>query len=301
MNTKPKGKWRSHIAGYLFASPWIIGCSVFLLYPLLAALYFSFCDYSVLKSPLWIGTENYVDLFRDELFWKTIQNTGKYAILALPLGLVFTLALAMLLNTKVRGMTIYRTLFYVPSLVPAVSLAILWLWIFNGKHGVLNLILIPLLKPFGLEPPNWLGNPDWAIPALVLMSLWGAGNTIVIYLAGLQDVPQQLYEAADLDGAGWWNKTRNVTLPMLSPVILFNFIMGIIGTLQVFTVPYIMFPNGSPARSTYFYTMYLYDKAFRDLQMGYACAMGWIMFIIIFAVTHLALRLSKRYVYYEGG
>lgn len=267
----------------------------------MAALYFSFCDYSVLKSPLWIGTENYVDLFRDELFWKTIQNTGKYAILALPLGLVFTLALAMLLNTKVRGMTIYRTLFYVPSLVPAVSLAILWLWIFNGKHGVLNLILIPLLKPFGLEPPNWLGNPDWAIPALVLMSLWGAGNTIVIYLAGLQDVPQQLYEAADLDGAGWWNKTRNVTLPMLSPVILFNFIMGIIGTLQVFTVPYIMFPNGSPARSTYFYTMYLYDKAFRDLQMGYACAMGWIMFIIIFAVTHLALRLSKRYVYYEGG
>jgi multiple sugar transport system permease protein len=288
------------LTGYLFAAPWLVGFCVFLGYPLLASLYYSFCDYSVLHAPVWIGLTNYNDLLHDEVFAVTLYNTGYYAMLALPLGLVVTLSLALLLNSNVRGMTIYRTLFYIPSLVPAVSLAVLWLWVFNGQHGVLNLALRPLLTPFHLTPPNWLSDTAWAKPALIVMSIWGAGNTVVIYLAGLQDVPVQLYEAADLDGARWWSKTINVTLPMLSPVILFNMIMGIIGTLQVFTVPYIMFPGGSPARSTYFYTMYLYDKAFRDLQMGYACAMGWIMFAIILLLTRLAIKLSERHVHYEG-
>ena len=291
---------REALNGYLFASPWLIGFCVFLGYPLLASLYYSFCDYSVLHQPIWIGLTNYTDLARDEVFHITLLNTGIYAILALPLGMVVTLSLALLLNSKVRGMTIYRTLFYIPSLVPAVSLAVLWLWVFNGQHGVLNMALKPLLAPLHLTPPNWLSDPNWSKPALIVMSIWGAGNTVVIYLAGLQDVPLQLYEAADLDGAGWWSKTWNVTLPVLSPVILFNMIMGIIGTLQVFTVPYIMFPDGTPARSTYFYTMYLYDKAFRDLQMGYACAMGWIMFAIILLLTHLSIKLSQRHVHYEG-
>jgi multiple sugar transport system permease protein len=157
-----------------------------------------------------------------------------------------------------------------------------------------------VLKYLGIKGPNWLGDPMWSKPALALLAVWGSGNAMVIYLAGLQDVPQDLYEAADLDGAGWWAKTLNVTLPMLSPVILFNLIIGIIGTLQVFAEPYVMFPGGSPARSTYFYTMYLFDNAFRYHKMGYACAMGWIMFVIILVLTMIALRISERHVYYRG-
>jgi len=176
-----------------------------------------------------------------------------------------------------------------------VSLAVLWLWIFNGEYGVLNVFL----KGIGIpSPPNWLSDTLWSKPALILMSMWGVGNAMVIYLAGLQDVPQQLYEAADLDGAGGWAKTRHVTLPMISPVILFNIIMGIIGTLQIFTVPYVMFPGGAPARSTYFYTMYLFDNAFIYHKMGYACAMGWIMFLIILGLTLIALKFSERHVHY---
>ncbi len=280
----------------LFLSPWIIGFSVFLLYPLLASIYYSFCDYSVLRKPIWIGMGNYSDLWHDEVFWIALKNTFYYAAFALPAGLVAALSLALLLNAKVRGMTIYRTIFFLPSLVPQVALAVLWLWVFNGDYGVLNAVL----RFLHLPAPNWLSDPAWSKPALVLLTAWGCGNAIVIYLAGLQDVPQPLYEAADLDGAGWWAKTWNVTLPMLSPVILFNLIMGIIGTLQVFAVPYIMFPGGSPARSTYFYTMYLFDNAFVYHKMGYACAMGWIMFVIILILTLISLKLSERHVYYGG-
>ena len=284
---------------WLFASPWLVGFTVFLLYPLLASIYYSFCDYSVLRPPVWIGIANYRGLWNDEVFWKTLSNTGQYALVALPFGMLIAIALALLLNNKVRGMTIYRTIFFVPSLVPMVSLAVLWLWIFNGEHGILNEALKHFL-PFGLKPPNWLGDPNWSKPALVVLGVWGAGNAIVTYLAGLQDVPQALYEAAELDGASSWGKTRHVTLPMLSPVILFNLVMGIIGTLQVFAVPYVMFPGGTPARSTYFYTMYLFDNAFIYHKMGYACAMGWIMFLIILGLTLLAIRLSEKHVYYGG-
>lgn len=281
----------------LFAAPWIIGFSGFLLYPLLASLYYSFCDYSVLKAPVWIGGANYKGLFADELFWATLGNTFYYAAFALPLGMVVALGLAMLLNTKVRGQTVYRTIFFLPSLVPMVSLAVLWLWMFNSEHGLVN----QAIRGMGLPAPNWLTDPMWSKPALVLMGVWGMGNAMVIYLAGLQDVPTSLYEAAELDGAGAWQRTRNVTLPMISPVILFNLIMGIIGTLQIFTVPYVMFPNGSPARSTYFYTTYLFDNAFKYHKMGYACAMGWIMFIIILVLTLVSLRLTDKHVHYGGG
>ncbi|HLK58257.1 MAG TPA: sugar ABC transporter permease [Chthonomonadaceae bacterium] len=307
MTARRKEAWTA----LLFVSPWIVGFSTFLLYPLLASVYYSFCDYSVLHSPVWVGTANYTTLYHDEVFWKTLGNTLIYTLMALPMSMIVALSLAMMLNAKVRGMTIYRTIFFVPSLVPAASLAILWLWIFNGQQGVVNGVLQPLLDatngllhllhiPAALSAPQWLSSPVWSKPALVLMGVWGSGNAMLIYLAGLQDVPQALYEAADLDGAGWWAKTWHVTLPMLSPVILFNLIMGIIGTLQVFTVPYIMFPGGSPERSTYFYTMYLYDNAFVYLKMGYACAMGWIMFLIILVLTLVALRMSERRVYYGG-
>ena len=288
------------LTGYLFAAPWLIGFCVFLLYPLLASLYYSFCDYSVLKPPVWIGSANYTGLFQDEVFRITLWNTAFYAVLSIAFGLCFTLSLALLLNSKVKGMTIYRTLFYVPSLVPSVSLAVLWLWVFNGQHGIVNELLKGPFKLMHLDLPNWLGDPNWAKPALILMSIWGAGNTVIIYLAGLQDIPVHLYEAAQLDGASWWEKTKNVTIPMLSPVIFFNFIMGIIGSIQVFTVPYIMFPGGSPSRSTYFLVMYLFDNAFIYHKMGYACAMGWIMFVIILSLTWLARTLSEKYVYYEG-
>ena len=284
-------------AGYLFAAPWIVGFCVFLLYPLLSSMYYSFCDYSVLKAPVWIGLDNYRELLGDEVFWIALKNTALYAVFALPLGVIFAISLALLLNSKVRGLAFYRTIFFVPSLVPMVSLAVLWLWMFNGEHGLVN----RLLAFIGITGPNWLGDPVFSNPALVVLGVWGVGNAIVIYLAGLQSVPVALYEAADLDGAKAWAKTRHVTLPMISPVILFNLIMGIIGTLQVFTVPYVMFPGGSPARSTYFYTMYLFDNAFRYHKMGYACAMGWIMFLIIFALTMLSLRVSEKHVHYEGG
>jgi len=342
----------------LFASPWFIGFSVFLAYPLLASIYYSFCDYSVLRRPVWVGWLNYSNLMQDDVFWISLKNTAVYAVMALPLGMLTAVALALLLNTKVRGMTVYRTIFFLPSLVPTIPLAVLWLWVFNGEHGILNYVLerLPaygavLLPAFvlvigsgilhgkgartparcalaaalvaliaaayalgggwgvverihaavRLPAPNWMSDTAWSKPALALMALWGAGNAMVIYLAGLQDVPTEMYEAAELDGAGWWAWTRHVTLPMISPVILFNGIMGIIGTLQVFAEPYVMFPGGAPARSTYFYTMYLFDNAFIYHKMGYACAMGWILFLIILGLTLVALRVSERHVHYQGG
>ncbi len=284
------------LAGLIFASPWALGFLIFMGYPLVASMYFSLCDYSVLKPPIFVGLDNYISLFKDDLFWTALKNTMLYAVLALPAGMMTAVILAMLLNTKSKGMAAYRTFFFIPSLVPQVSLAILWRWLLDGEHGILN----PILLKVGIHGPNWLGDPGWAKISLVIMGMWGVGNAMLIYLAGLQDVPTQLIEAADLDGANSWQKTLNVTLPMISPVILFNLIMGIIGTLQVFTVPYIMFPNGTPAHATYFYTEYLYDNAFRYHKMGYASAMGWIMFVMILILTIFSLKMSEKHVHYQG-
>ena len=283
--------------GLLFALPWILGFGIYLAYPLLASLYYSFTSYSVLKPPTWIGAENYRELTQDEVFFTTLKNTMFYALGAVPLGTITAIALAMLLNTKVKGMGLYRTLFFLPSLVPMVALGTLFLWVFNGDYGILN----AALRSIGVTPPNWLGEPAWAKWTLVLIAMWGSGQAMIIYLAGLQDVPVSLYEAADLDGAKTWSKIRNVTIPMLSPVILFNVIMGIIGSLQVFAVPYVMFPGGAPARSTYFFAMYLFDNAFQYQRMGYASAMGWVMFFIILALTLVSLKVSEKHVHYEGG
>ncbi|MGQ9730301.1 MAG: carbohydrate ABC transporter permease [Candidatus Zipacnadales bacterium] len=354
--------------GLAFISPWFIGLGLFTLYPITASFYYSFCEYSVLQKPVWIGAGNYQDLMTDGVFWKSLGNTVVYAACALPLGLVVSLSLAILLNTGVRGLAIFRTIMFLPALVPMVALAIVWLWIFNGQYGLLNNLLSPtaiywvlylgyagpvagvsaawlydrLSLAWGAArgwiaqlvagavgvlivaflhpeagvfsfllgerfaalhsgPPGWLADPAWSKTALVIMSLWGGGNAMVIYLASLQDVPQHLYDAAELDGANWVQKIRHVVLPAISPVILFNLIMGIIGGLQFFAVPYVIAPNGAPDRSIYFLTMYLYDNAFTYLRMGYASAMAWILFLIIFALTLLALRLTRRFVYYEGG
>lgn len=281
--------------GLLFASPWILGFAIFLAYPVLASLYYSFTNFSILKPPQGIGLQNYQELASDSVFHQALGNTIVYVLGAVPLSTVIAIALAMLLNTKVKGMSYYRTIFFLPSLVPMVALGTLFLWIFNGDYGLLN----EVMRTSKIDPPNWLGDPAWAKWTLVLISMWGCGQAMVIYLAGLQNVPVSLYEAADLDGARFWAKTRSVTLPMISPVILFNVIMGIIGALQVFAVPYVMFPGGAPARSTYFIASYLFDNAFQYQRMGYASAVGWVMFIITLILTLIALKVSERHVHYE--
>ena len=288
-------------AGLAFVSPSIVGLGVFLLYPILASLYYSFCDYSVFREARPIGTANYVDLASDKLFWKSLLNTLYFAAIFLPLSTVIAIALALLLNSGVRGMPVYRTIYFLPSLTPMIALAILWMWMLNGEYGVVNHFLNWTLRPLGLRAPDWLQSTTWAKPAIILMSLWGVGRAMVIYLAGLQDVPQQLYEAAELDGASWIGKIRHVTLPLISPVIYFNVIIGLIYAFQVFALPYVITKGaGGPARSTTFYAMYLYNCAFRYLRMGYACAMAWILFVVILALTLAVHRISRGRVYYAG-
>lgn len=299
---------RNLAKGLAFLSPWLVGFLVFTLVPTILSFYYSLCDYSLLQEPTYIGLTNYQMLMGDEVFWKSLVNTFYYALLAIPSSLGVSVGLAMLLNVKIRGQSIYRTVIFLPSLVPMVASSMLWLWLFNGKLGLLN----ALLAKIGIHGPAWLsdvmfsvGSGDsqtniyWAMPALAFMSLWGVGHTVTIFLAGLQDVPQELYEAAEIDGAGVWSQMRNVTLPMLSPVIFFNLIMSIIGTLQVFAIPYIM-TGGGPARATYFLTMYLYDNAFRFLRMGYASSMAWVQLLIVLLLTGLAFWSSKRWVHYQG-
>jgi multiple sugar transport system permease protein len=282
--------------GYLFAAPWLIGALVFMIYPLVASIYFSFCDYSVLKKPMVIGFDNYTELFKDKVFWIATGNTLIYAIIFLPLSSIVAFGLAVLLNAKVKGMAIYRTMFFLPALVPVVPTAVLWFWLFNGQHGIVN----ETLGSLHIGAPDWLGNPGFTKMAIVVLGVWGVGNTMLIYLASLQDVPVSLIEACELDGANSLQKTLNITLPMISPVILFNLIMGLIGSLQVFAVPYVMWPNGSPERSAYFYSMYLFDNAFKYNKMGYASAMGWIMFVVILILTLGLMKLSERRVHYQG-
>ncbi len=294
------GEKRNLRNGLLFALPWLVGLTVFTAYPVLASLFYSFCDYSVLQSPVWAGTDNYRRMLDDTVFWVSLKNTLIYTLLSLPAGMAVALALALLLNTEVRGMPVFRTIFYLPAIVPLVASAMLWLWIFNGSYGLLNWVLGPVFGLVGITPPAWLGDPAWAKPALALMSLWGVGNSMVIYLAGLQGVPRQLYEAAAIDGANTWRRFWHVTLPLISPVIYFNLIMGIIGTLQVFTQVFVMTggADGNPARSTLFYALYLFSVAFYDLRMGYACAMAWLLFLLIVTLTILATKLMEKRVYY---
>ncbi len=292
-------EWRNFRNGLLFISPWIAGLLAFTAYPIGASLYYSFCDFSVLKPPVFVGGANYQELFQDPVFWKSLFNTVYFAVFFLPLATVLAIALALLLNTGVRGMTVYRTIFFLPSLTPLVALGILWMWMLNGEYGIVNYVLNLLLQPLGLQAPIWLQSTAWSKPAIILMSLWGVGYAVVIYLAGLQDIPKPLYEAAELDGARWFSKLRHITLPLLSPAIFFNVVMGLIGALQVFALPYVLTDGaGGPARSTLFYTMYLYNSAFRYLRMGYACAMAWLLFLMILGLTLLVYRMSRKRVHY---
>lgn len=290
-----KLQWRNLWAGLAFTSPFILGFLALTLYPLLASFYYSFTSYKILTPPQWIGLGNYTQMVRDELFWTAITNTLFYTAMAVPAQLVVAFVLALALNAKIRGLTLYRTLFYLPSLVPLVAVSILWLWLFHTRFGLINVAL----QAIGLPRLGWLTNPTLAKPSLVLMSLWGIGPTIVIYLAGLQDVPEQLYEAAELDGASWLQKIRFVTLPMMTPVILFTLIIGLIDSFQYFTQVYIM-TSGGPVNATLMYVIYLYDNAFRYIEMGYASGLAWILFLVVLACTLIILRTSARWVYYGG-
>jgi len=285
----------SLVKGLLFLSPWLGGLLVFVLYPVTSSIVYSFCDYSVLMEPRFVGLSNYQDLFGDNVFWVALKNTALYALFALPLGLFIAFSLALLLSSNVRTLGVYRTFVFLPSLTPLVASAMVWLWIFNSQYGVLNHALS--IATFGLvHHVPWLRDARFAMPSLIMMSFWGVGHTVVIMLAAMQEVPTSVYEAADIDGASFWQKVRRITIPMISPVLYFNTILGIIGVLQVFAIPYIM-TGGGPARSTYFYSMYLYDNAFSFLRMGYACAMAWILFLIVLGLTGLAVRAGRTRVH----
>ncbi|MFQ6132440.1 MAG: carbohydrate ABC transporter permease [Armatimonadota bacterium] len=282
----------------MFCAPALVGLVFLLAYPIVASLYYSFCRYSVIKPPVWVGTANYASLVHDSLFWKSLWNTVVYAAFAVPLGMIVAFCLALLLNLKVRGMAFYRTLFFVPSIVPIVASSALWLWLLNPQYGLIN----AGLGSVGIEGPGWLASPAWTKPALILMSAWGVGSWMLIYLAGLQDVPEELYEAADLDGASTWHKLRHITLPMMSPHILFTLIVGLIGAFQLFTNVWIMTNGtGGVADSALFYSLYLFQNAFSYFKMGKACAMAWVLFLLIVGATALVFRTSARYVYYRGG
>ena len=287
---------KEDLQGYLFIAPWLLGFFVFTGGPFLASLYISFTSWDVVGAMQWVGTANYEKMFvRDAVFVKALVNTAYYVVFHVPGVVIIALALATLLNQKLRGISIYRTVFYLPAVTSGVATAIVWMFIFNGQTGLLN----EGLHIIGIEGPNWLGSTQRAMPALIIMSLWNVGSPMIIYLAALQGVPQHLYEAVAIDGGGKWAQFRNVTVPLITPAIFFNIVMQIIGSFQVFNSAYII-TYGGPADATMVYVLYLYKTAFRSLNMGYAAGLAWVLFVIILAFTLFQVTMSKRWVYYEG-
>jgi multiple sugar transport system permease protein len=284
------------LTGLIWISPWLIGFAVFTFAPAVITGYFSVCNYDGLRPPVYTGSENWKSLGADPVFWKVLGNTAKYAAAALPLGAVIALTLALLLNSSVPGQRLWRAVIFAPALVPMVAVGIIWLWMFNPRFGPINTALAYL----GLDGPNWLTDPRWTMPSMVVLSFWSIGQTVVIYLAGLQDVPQTLHEAADLDGASAWQRLCYVTLPMISPVILFNLIIGLIYVWQVFAAPFVLVPGGGPQRNAFFYTVYLYDLAFNQRRFGYAAAMGFVQLAIVLLLTVIVIRGSRRFIFYRG-
>ena len=287
---------REEIVGYLMAAPWLLGILWFIIGPFAAALGLSLTDYDILTAPKWVGIENFDDMLTDDpLFWKSLSVTTIYSVVSIPLQIVLGLFLAILLNTSIRGLAWFRTVYYLPAVLSGVAVSFLWIWVFSADWGVLN-FLLSLIK---IQGPNWLTSEDWALTALIIMSLWGVGGGLVIYLAGLQGIPTELYEAAKIDGAGRFRSFYDITLPMVSPVILFQLVMGIISALQVFTQGYVM-TQGGPNNATLFYILHLYRNAFQFLNMGYASALAWALFLYIMLLTLVVLRSSSVWVFYSG-
>jgi multiple sugar transport system permease protein len=286
---------REALSFYILILPWLLGFLGFLAYPMLRSLYLSFTSYNLLSPPQWVGFGNYERIFADADFWQSLKVTFLYALGSVPGGSIIALALAMVLSQKLRGINIWRTIFFLPSILSSVAVAVLWLFIFRPEGGLLNMVL----GWFGIQGPDWLFSEHWALPALIIMSWWTVGGQMVIYLAGLKGIPDVLYEAAEIDGANDWVKFRFVTLPMLSPTIFFNLVLGIIGAFQVFDAGWVM-TRGGPNDATLFYMLNLYRRGFQMAQMGYASALAWILFIIIMIITLLVIRSSAAWVYYEA-
>ncbi|MEN6480235.1 MAG: sugar ABC transporter permease [Anaerolineales bacterium] len=286
-------RWRE-IEGWLFAAPWLFGFLVFTAGPMLYSVALGFFDYDFFTPPKWVGVANYVNLFaKDELFWQSLKVTTIYSVVSIPLRLVLGFLIALLMNQDVPGIYVFRSLFYVPTILPSVATSFLWMWILNPQYGLINYALEAIL---GIQGPGWLASEAWALPALIIMSLWGVGGPMVIYLAGLQGIPRHLYEACDLDGGNAVAKFWFITIPMMSPIIFFNLVMGVINSFQVFTSSYLM-TQGGPNYATYFYMLYLYDTSFRYFRMGYGSALAWVLFFIIMSLTLLNFIGSKRWVY----
>jgi multiple sugar transport system permease protein len=286
-------------AGLLFVLPWVLGLLAFKTYPVLATFYLSFTDYNIIQPPHWIGLQNYVTIFTaDTDFWNAVGNSAYYALISVPLGLVVSLLLALVLNMNARGVGIYRTLFYLPALAPPIVATVVFLMLLDPDAGLVN----TLLRNVGLPGPGWFSDPAWSKPALILLSLWGTGTATLIFLAGLQEVPRTLLEAAVIDGAGPWQRLWNVTLPLLSPVVLFNLVMGVIYSFQVFTQALTVGgTSGDPLGSTLMFMVLIYNNAFRYFQMGYSEALSVLLFLAVVVLTLLIFRSSRVWVYYEGG
>ena len=286
---------RDTIEGYLFIMPVVLGLLIFTFGPMIASLYFSFTDYPILRSPEWIGLGNYIKMFtKEKYFWHSLRITLTYAIFAVPLGIMGGFILAMVLNQRVKGIAFFRTCFYMPTIVPAVASAVLWGWLLNPDYGLVN----ALLRSLGLPTSRFLGEPESALGSLVLMSLWGVGGGMVIYLAGLQGIPESFYEAAKIDGANEFQLFWHITIPMMTSTIFFTLVMGLIGTFQYF-LPAFILTGGGPLKATYFYNLMLYERAFRYTHMGMASAMAWFLLVLVLLLTLLVFRSSSRWVYYE--
>ena len=289
---------REAIAGYLFVLVWLVHLAVFITYPVLATFFFSFTSYNIVQPPTWIGLENWLTMFTsDNNFWIAAGNTAYFAALAVPFGQIIALLLALLLSVRVKGIGLYRTLYYLPSLAPPVAATLVFLLLFSPQQGLVNYVL----EALGLPTPGWFTDPEWSKPALVLMHFWGMGSAALIFVAGVKEVPQSLLEAAAIDGAGPLRRLWHVTLPMLSPVILFNLVIGIIYSFQVFTQAYVISrTTGEPLDSTLFFMIKMYRHAFNYFQMGYAAALAAVLFLSVLALTGLVFYSSRRWVYYEA-
>ena len=293
-----KQERRDNLAGWLWVSPWLVGFLVFMLIPMGMSFYYSLTDYPLLEPPLWAGLSNYTRMFTDEIFLRSVGTTLLYGVIFVPLATILAIVIAALLNARVRFAGFFQSAMFVPTLVPMAASAMIWLWLLNGRYGLVNTILGALHLP----TPNWLTDKAWALPSLLLISLWGVGQMVLVYLAAMKEVPDHLYEAAAIDGMGPIRRFRNVTLPMISPAILFNVITLTIGVMQTFAIPYIIAkatPGGDP-RAMYFVTMYMYDNAFVYSKMGYASAQAWVQLFIVLTLTAIMFIASKRLVHYRG-
>jgi multiple sugar transport system permease protein len=285
-----------NLQGWLFASPWLLGLAMFFIIPMAWSIGLSLTSYNVVDSPRFIGLGNYAELVADPLIWHSLRVTTVYALISVPLTLALGLGLALLLNQRVRGIAVWRTIYYLPAVISGVAVALLWEWLFNGRFGLVNY----LLELIGVTGPNWLADPNTALWAFVLVQVWTVGGTMLINLAALQGVPTQLYEAAAIDGANAWRRFRHITVPSISPVIFYNLIIGIIAALQSFTIFFIM-TQGGPNNATLTFMLYLYKMGFQNLRMGYASAMAWLLFLYLALLTALVFKSSSRWVYYEAG